>query len=148
MNFAFADSPKGSERAAPADVSSGKAWLLLKAEGNEASYAVAWAADPSRLLEEVVSVPNLALALLNVARNKGAAGVDGCSVDEVTEAAPQLLPKLQRALLAGTYHPGDIRRVWIPKPGGGQRGLAWKAHRFWNKEPHNSSKLQLNSNLG
>jgi group II intron reverse transcriptase/maturase len=30
---------------------------------------------------------------------------------------------LHRALLNGSYQPGDIRRVWIPKPGGGQRGL-------------------------
>ena len=34
-----------------------------------------------------------------------------------------LLPKLQVALLEGSYRPGDIRRVWIPKGGGGQRGL-------------------------
>ena len=38
-------------------------------------------------------------------------------------SARSLLPRLQRALLDGTYRPGDIRRVWIPKPGGGQRGL-------------------------
>ena len=68
-------------------------------------------------------MPSLAQALLNVARNKGAAGVDGRSVDEVVAAAPRLLPYLRRELLAGTYRPGDIRRVWIPKPGGGQRGL-------------------------
>ncbi len=73
--------------------------------------------------KSVASVSNLAQALLNVARNKGAAGVDGRSVDEVVGAAPRLLPYLRRELLAGTYRPGDIRRVWIPKPGGGQRGL-------------------------
>jgi group II intron reverse transcriptase/maturase len=42
---------------------------------------------------------------------------------EVVEFAPLLLPRLRRALLEGDYGPGDIRRVWIPKPGGGQRGL-------------------------
>jgi group II intron reverse transcriptase/maturase len=66
---------------------------------------------------------NLAMALRNVARNKGAPGVDGQSVDEVVDKARYLLPRLRRALLDGTYRPGDIRRVWIPKPGGGQRGL-------------------------
>ena len=35
----------------------------------------------------------------------------------------ELLPTLVQALLEGTYQPGDIRRVWIPKSGGGQRGL-------------------------
>lgn len=33
------------------------------------------------------------------------------------------MPKLRQALLRGNYQPGDIRRVWIPKAGGGQRGL-------------------------
>ena len=30
---------------------------------------------------------------------------------------------LRQELLNGSYRPGDIRRVWLPKPGGGQRGL-------------------------
>ena len=30
---------------------------------------------------------------------------------------------LRRDLLAGSYRPGEVRRVWLPKPGGGQRGL-------------------------
>ena len=35
---------------------------------------------------------------------------------------PMLVPQLKAALLDGSYMPGDIRRVWIPKSGG-QRGL-------------------------
>lgn len=123
LTFAFADSPQGDGRAAPSDVSVGKAWLSLTAKAKEGNDSAAWTVDPGRLLESVASMPNLAQALLNVARNKGAAGVDGSSVDEVVAAAPRLLPFLRRELLAGTYRPGDIRRVWIPKPGGGQRGL-------------------------
>ena len=123
LTFAFADSPQGDGPAALTDLSVGKAWLALKAEVKEGKDSAAWTVDAGRLLECVASVPNLAQALLNVARNKGAAGVDGRSVDEVVGAAPRLLPYLRRELLAGTYRPGDIRRVWIPKPGGGQRGL-------------------------
>lgn len=123
LTFAFADNPQGDGPAALDDVSSGKAWLSLKAEVKEGKDSAAWTADSGRLLESVASEPILAQALLNVARNKGAAGVDGRSVDEVVAAAPQLLPYLRRELLAGTYRPGDIRRVWIRKPGGGQRGL-------------------------
>jgi RNA-directed DNA polymerase len=123
LTFAFADSPQGDGQAAPSDASVGKAWLSLKAEVKEEDHSAAWTADNGRLLEAATSVPNLAQALLNVAWNKGAAGVDGRSVDEVVAAAPRLLPYLRRELLAGTYRPGDIRRVWIPKPGGGQRGL-------------------------
>jgi group II intron reverse transcriptase/maturase len=74
-------------------------------------------------MESVASARNLAQALLNVLRNKGAPGVDGRSVEQVVEEAPALLPELQKSLLEGTYQPGDIRRVWIPKPGGGERGL-------------------------
>jgi RNA-directed DNA polymerase len=123
LTFAFADSPQGDGPAAPTDLSVGKAWLALKAEVKEGKDSAAWTVDTGRLLESVASVSNLAQALRNVARNKGAAGVDGRSVDEVVAAAPRLLPYLRRELLAGTYRPGDIRRVWIPKPGGGQRGL-------------------------
>ena len=123
LTFAFADSPQGDDQTALDDVSRGKVWLALKAEGNLGNDPAAWTDDPGRLLESVASTANLAQALLNVARNKGAAGMDGCRVDEVVGKAPQLLPQLRRALLAGTYEPGDIRRVWIPKPGGGQRGL-------------------------
>jgi RNA-directed DNA polymerase len=38
-------------------------------------------------------------------------------------ALHELLPVVRRRLLDGTYRPGMIRRVWIPKPGGGERGL-------------------------
>src|SRR5207253_5802029 len=62
-------------------------------------------------------------ARYKVIQNKGARGVDGQSVEAVNEQHQELLPRLGRELLAGTYRPGDIRRVWIPKPGGGQRGL-------------------------
>jgi group II intron reverse transcriptase/maturase len=123
LTFAFADSPQGGGHAERTDESASSAGLLHTAKGKEASYLTAWIADTSRLLEEVTTASNLALALRNVARNKGAAGADGRSIREVVEAAPQLLPKLRAELVAGTYQPGDIRRVWIPKPGGGQRGL-------------------------
>lgn len=75
------------------------------------------------LLEQVASMPNLASALLHVASNAGAAGVDGRTVDEVVGRSRSLLPHLRDQLRSGRYRPGDIRRVWIPKPGGGQRGL-------------------------
>jgi group II intron reverse transcriptase/maturase len=72
-------------------------------------------------MEEVTG--RLGEAFQKVASNKGAAGPDGQSIDEVRAHLDELLPQLRTALLAGTYRPGDIRRVWIPKPGGGERGL-------------------------
>jgi len=58
-----------------------------------------------------------------VARNQGAAGPDGQTIEHVREHLPYVLPALKAALLEGSYHPGEVRRVWIPKSGGGQRGL-------------------------
>jgi RNA-directed DNA polymerase len=81
------------------------------------------AADSDRLLEAVASEANLARALLAVVRNKGAPGADGQTVEEAEAQAPRLLAALRRDLLADRFRPGDIRRVWIPKPGGGRRGL-------------------------
>jgi len=123
LKFVFAASPPGGGESGPADASAGRDFLLHTANRKTASDLGASAADAGRLLEAVASPANLATALLNVVRNKGAPGVDGRSVDEVLGSARSLLPRLQRALLDGTYQPGDIRRVWIPKPGGSQRGL-------------------------
>ena len=78
---------------------------------------------PPMTLEEIASVANLEKAWLRVASNDGAAGPDRVSIDDVREHAARVLAKLHRELLDGSYRPGDIRRVWIPKPGGGQRGL-------------------------
>jgi len=125
LNLAFADRPAsaGSGHVEASGVPDAKAWLQRIAKIKEPNGSTVTASDTSRLLEQVASVPNLAQALKNVARNKGAAGVDGQSVEEVVQNVRSLLPKLRHALLTGTYEPGDIRRVWIPKPGGGQRGL-------------------------
>jgi len=101
LTFAFADSPPGSKGEDASDVSDGKSYLLLKADIKEVNDPATRAADEhDRLLERVASVPNLARALLNVARNQGAAGVDGCSVQDVVAAAPRLLPQLRRELLS------------------------------------------------
>jgi len=123
LAFVFADSPQGGKGARPPDASGGRAFLLRTAKSTKARGFIAPAVDAGRLLERVASPPNLASALLSVARNRGAPGVDGRSVKEVVGAARRLLFALHRALLEGSYQPGDIRRVWIPKPGGGQRGL-------------------------
>lgn len=62
-------------------------------------------------------------AFRRVASNQGAPGPDGQSIAAVREHLDEVVAALSVALLEGTYRPGDIRRVWIPKAGGGQRGL-------------------------
>lgn len=123
LPLVFADSPKGGGAAAVTSVLVGKAFLLHTAKARRASESSTSAAATERLLDEAAALPNLAEALLHVARNKGACGVDGKSVEEVVAEAHRLLPRLRHALLTGQFRPGDVRRVWIPKPGGGQRGL-------------------------
>jgi len=76
---------------------------------------------PSATMEEVTK--RLREAFQNVVANKGAAGPDRQSVGQVREHLEELLPKLTAELLTGRYVPGEIRRVWIPKANGGQRGL-------------------------
>src|SRR5271169_832577 len=100
-----------------------RSFLLQKAKRKKPIGPNAGAADTSRLLEAAASEANLARALLNVVRNKGAPGVDGQTVEAAEAKAPALIAGLRRDLQEGSYRPGEVRRVWLPKPGGGQRGL-------------------------
>ena len=77
---------------------------------------------PAMVIEEVARERNLKEAFAKVASNKGAPGPDGRSIRWVRKHLKEVLPHLCKELLAGSYQPGLIRRVWIPKPGG-KRGL-------------------------
>jgi RNA-directed DNA polymerase len=123
INLVFADSPTGGGKAEPSDASERRNFLLRKARRKKTRGPAAEVADTSRLLEEVASEANLAKALLNVVRNKGAPGMDGQTVEAAEAKAPAIIARLRRDLLAECYRPGEVRRVWLPKPGGGQRGL-------------------------
>lgn len=71
----------------------------------------------------VAVIARLNEAFQNVAANKGAAGPDRMDIATVRAHWREIHAELSRALAAGTYAPGMIRRVWIPKAGGGERGL-------------------------
>ena len=65
-------------------------------------------------------------ALRLVARNGGAPGFDGQSIDSIMatlETQRGWLDALQRELQTKTYRPDPVRRVHIPKSNGGQRPL-------------------------
>ena len=102
-SFVFADSSKEGEREPKADESPGSSCLLHQANLKKTNETDAQADSRERLLERVASLPNQARTLLMVARNKGAPGVDGQTVDEVVEAAPELLPELRLALISGSW---------------------------------------------
>lgn len=73
--------------------------------------------------EDMFSHENLLAALRRVERNRGAAGIDGMSTAELRPWLKEHWPRVRAALDAGTYQPQPVRRVMIPKPGGGQRPL-------------------------
>jgi RNA-directed DNA polymerase len=68
----------------------------------------------SATMEEVTQ--RLREAFQKVAANKGAPGPDGQSIEEVRKHLDEIIPKLTKVLLDESY-------AWIPKAGGGQRGL-------------------------
>jgi group II intron reverse transcriptase/maturase len=75
------------------------------------------------LMERVLEHTNLKRALKRVRGNKGSPGIDGMTADELPEWLKEHWPRVREELLAGTYQPHAVRRVMIPKPGGGERML-------------------------
>jgi RNA-directed DNA polymerase len=78
---------------------------------------------PEDLLAKVLDRPNMLLAYDRVLRNKGAPGVDGMTVGELNAHLKTHWPAHKEALLKGEYQPQPVRRVEIPKAGGGVRQL-------------------------
>lgn len=76
------------------------------------------------LMEAVVERENMLNAYRRVVGNKGAAGVDAMSVDELKPYLQTHWEHIKEQLLEGGYQPQPVRRVEIPKPGGkGMRKL-------------------------
>ena len=95
-------------------------------EGTEARTAdiqVESQAAHGPLMEVIVERDNLRRALARVKRNKGAAGVDGMSLDALAPYLMEHWPAIRAQLLDGTYKPQPVRRVEIPKASGGTRPL-------------------------
>ncbi|RQR42630.1 group II intron reverse transcriptase/maturase [Burkholderia sp. Bp9140] len=75
------------------------------------------------LLSQALARANLVMAWKRVKANRGSAGVDGKSIAETAEHLKTHWPRIREALLEGSYRPAPVRRVQIPKPGGGMREL-------------------------
>jgi RNA-directed DNA polymerase len=75
------------------------------------------------LMERVLDRDNLFRALKRVRANGGSPGVDGMTVQALPAHLKRQWPQIRSELLAGTYRPQPVRRVEIPKPGGGVRPL-------------------------
>src|SRR5437868_8038153 len=95
-------------------------------EGTESSAGKRGIESPAiaeQLMEEVCGRENCKQALKRVKANKGSAGVDGMTVQQLPEYLKQHWPVIREQLLNGTYVPQAVRRVEIPKPDGGVRKL-------------------------
>ncbi len=75
------------------------------------------------LIDKVARADTLHLAWTKVVRNRGAAGVDGQSVEKFAARAQTYLNELEQALRQGSYRPEAVKRVEIPKGPGQTRPL-------------------------
>ena len=95
-------------------------------EGTEPLAAKRRAESPAvgeQVMEEVCERGNCKQALARVKANKGSAGVDGMTAEQLPEHLKEHWPAIRKQLLSGTYRPQPVRRVEIPKPDGGVRKL-------------------------
>ncbi|CAM5195021.1 hypothetical protein RLON56S_01926 [Alishewanella longhuensis] len=109
--------------------------------------------NPTSWMAQVLARDNLVRALNQVKRNKGAAGVDGMTVDKLSDYLKQYWPALKEQLETGNYQPEAVKRVEIPKADGRKRKLgiptvldrfiqqaiAQVLSRHWESQFHNNS---------
>ena len=76
-----------------------------------------------KLLDQILDTMNMNQAVQQVKRNKGAAGVDGMTVDQLTAYLALNRDDLLEAIRKRSYKPDPVLRVEIPKPAGGVRLL-------------------------
>ena len=75
------------------------------------------------LMEAVLSPANLHRAWRRVKSNGGAPGIDGLRIEDFPAYARDQWAAIRQTLSEGRYQPQPVRRVTIPKTGGGERAL-------------------------
>ena len=75
------------------------------------------------LIDKVYSPKNLWSSWAKAAKNHGAPGVDGITIDRYEKDVEANLERLSAQLKAGQYQPRAIRRTLIPKTDGTKRPL-------------------------
>lgn len=75
------------------------------------------------LLDKIVDYENLSKAYKQVKSNGGSAGIDGVELKEFEAWLPAHITGLVEELLNGSYKVNAVRKVSIPKAGGGTRTL-------------------------
>jgi len=80
--------------------------------------------ETENVMEVVVERENMRRAYRRVVSNRGSAGGDGMSVEELKPYLREHWARIKEELLEGRYDPQPVLRVEIPKPGGkGMRKL-------------------------
>ena len=74
-------------------------------------------------MEKIVTQENATTAWEAVKRNRGSAGIDGMTTEQLKDHIRKHWESLRAKLMAGTYVPSPVKRVEIPKPNGGVRLL-------------------------
>jgi retron-type reverse transcriptase len=74
------------------------------------------------LLVQALARANMVLAWKRVKANRGSAGVDGLSIADTADYLKTHWSRIREMLLSGSYRPEPVRRVQIPKSGGGNWG--------------------------
>ena len=75
------------------------------------------------LMEQMLEPQSLRAAWRAVKANRGAAGIDGISVEGLMEHIRGHWDTVSAKVLEGRYRPAAVKRVYIPKGSGGQRPL-------------------------
>jgi RNA-directed DNA polymerase len=75
------------------------------------------------LIEEMLGRENMLKAYKQVVGNKGSAGVDGMTTEDLKEYLKEHWVRHKEELVAGQYKPSPVKEVEIPKQNGGVRKL-------------------------
>jgi group II intron reverse transcriptase/maturase len=75
------------------------------------------------MMERILARPNLLQAIKRVEKNKGSHGIDQMTTKDLRMHLTENWTAIVDSLRSGTYQPKPVRRVEIPKPGGGIRKL-------------------------
>jgi RNA-directed DNA polymerase len=94
-----------------------------KGASSEAARKESVGPETEQLMEAVVARENMFSAYEQVVSNKGAAGIDGMTVEQLKPYLQERWAKIKEELLKGEYQPQPVRCVEIPKPQGGMRQL-------------------------
>lgn len=79
--------------------------------------------DQDDLWQRMLSPENLMAALNRVEANRGAPGADGMTTEALRPWLREHWVQVRSELDSGVFRPQPVRRVAIPKPGGGERML-------------------------